>query len=159
MSSEAASPYFSCNDKQSLSVYTAAFNKALSNSCEGRAQEGMKQSRCNLVGCYSSGSRQRLPLRGSAEAGDETAGRTRVWVTETPLTLRGDSPPTYTKSTSCRFNMCSNICLLGRARTAGLETTKTKKQHIKSHGWCKNKIISVLAAPPSGPSPPCGCGF
>lgn len=50
-----------------------------------------------------------------------------VWVTQAVFTLRGDSPPTYTKRTSCRFITCSNICLLGRARTAGLKITKPTK--------------------------------
>lgn len=39
-------------------------------------------------------------------------------------TLSGDSPPKYTKSTSCLFIIWSNICLLGSARTAGLKRTE-----------------------------------
>lgn len=80
------------------------------------------------------------------------------------LTLRGDSPPTYTKSTSCRFNMCSNICLLGRARTAGLkERRNIYRPQLILIDWVllntqTRKLISVHVAPPRGDKVNCNYG-
>lgn len=102
MSSEATSLYFSCNSK---CVFQHLYNKWVLHSPNG---------------CVITHTTYSLLLLQSGSSAEATR-HVDTEVAQTVLTLRGDTPPTYTKSTSWRFIMCSNICLLGSARTAGLE--------------------------------------
>lgn len=106
----------------SFSVNTMAFDKSVINSCKGwlttryytlsvlcrKVLQQQQSSSASII--------QSIHSFSSKEAGIKS-----WFMTYMERTLRGDSPPTYTKSTSCRFIMCSNICLLGSALTAGLE--------------------------------------
>lgn len=121
MSSDATSLYFSCERKKNEPDSFCPFPRQKKRQHRALVVRSIARRTASLSW------RQQFTLSFSTVAGSAAAAREALISVyaggknlKVVLTLRGDSPPTYTNSTLCRFSMCSNICLLGRARTAGL---------------------------------------